>query len=86
MGTIISILLICFVSKVFGQKPSSGCGKTLPLQPHPGHHHKFNVNYEDKSLGTVKRNYILQIPKVNFGSDPNINDWISRPNKEPLGN
>ena len=50
----------------YGLNASPGCGKTLPEQPRPGKHHKFSVSYQDKILGDVERNYIIQIPRGIF--------------------
>ena len=43
-------------------QPSTGCGRDLPSQPHPGHHHRFRIQFHDKHLGVIDRDYILQLP------------------------
>ena len=56
------LFFILFNQGANGLKPSLGCGKEMPKQPHPGHQHKFSLYYEDKGLGSVYRNYIFQLP------------------------
>ena len=56
------LFFIVFYHGTNGLKPSLGCGKQMPKQPHPGHQHKFSLYYEDKGLGSVYRNYIFQLP------------------------
>ena len=60
----------------YGQNLSPGCGKTLPEQPRPGKHHKFSVSYQDKILGDVERNYIIQIPRGIFMYNVIIHKYI----------
>ena len=55
-------ILLAILSVTSALKQSPGCGKELPKQPHPGHHHRFHIQYEDKYLGSLDREYILQIP------------------------
>ena len=57
-----SIFILNSLQQANGVNLSPGCGKTLPEQPRPGKHHKFSVSYQDKILGDVERNYIIQIP------------------------
>ena len=60
------LLSFCFLSIGHGLKPSAGCGRAFPPHPKPGFHHRFHVNYHDKGLGVVDRNYFLQIPGGKF--------------------
>ena len=60
----------------YGVNLSPGCGKTLPEQPRPGKHHKFSVTYQDKILGDVERNYIIQIPRGIFMYNVIIHKYI----------
>ena len=46
-----------------GVQPSTGCERDLPSKPHPGHHHRFQIQFHDKHLGVIPRDYILQLPK-----------------------
>ena len=61
-----SIFILNSLQQANGVNLSPGCGKTLPEQPRPGKHHKFSVSYQDKILGDVERNYIIQIPRGIF--------------------
>ena len=42
--------------------PSSGCGRDIPDTPRPGRDKIVNVIYQDKGLGPIGRNYIIQLP------------------------
>ena len=54
--------ILCFINVSNALKPSSGCGKQMPNQPHPGNHHKFHIQYQDQYLGLLERQFILQLP------------------------
>ena len=56
------VIFVLFYQGTNGLKPSLGCGKEMPNQPHPGHQHKSSLYYDDKGLGSVYRNYIFQLP------------------------
>ena len=43
-------------------EPSLGCSAPMPIQPHPGWHHNFNITVEDPNLGEVVREYALHLP------------------------
>ena len=48
-----SLLLLGITGSSLGVRPSPGCGKSLPSQPHPGHSHSFTVAVNDPNLGGV---------------------------------
>ena len=58
-------------------RPSTGCGRDLPQQPHPGHHHRFRIQFHDKYLGVVPRDYILQLPKGKLEYDQGLRSSIN---------
>lgn len=60
--TIVLFALLYLISPSFGLRPSKGCDKPMAEWPFPGHHGTFSVTYEDKLLGPVDRDYILQVP------------------------
>ena len=53
-----SLLLLGITGSSLGVRPSPGCGKSLPAQPHPGHSHSFNVAVNDPNLGGVSINCV----------------------------
>ena len=50
-------------------KPSSGCDQSSD-SPHPGESERFYFTYEDKRLGSVDRDFIIQIPPGYDGNTP----------------
>ena len=54
-------LLLSLVSLSCGA-PSQGCGKERPSQPHPGHHHRYQISLTDPGLGEITREYALHLP------------------------
>ena len=57
--------------------PSTGCGRDLPQQPHPGHHHRFRIQFHDKHLGVILRDYILQLPKGKLEYDQDLRSSLN---------
>ena len=62
MRAIWILVLTSCIALVSSLRPSYGCGHQKPPLPHPGHHHRFDLRYNDANLGEIYRHYILQIP------------------------
>ena len=57
------ILIFCLgLTSTFGLRPSPGCEKPQPSSPGEGEHEMIYFMYEDRQLGEVERDYIIQIP------------------------
>jgi len=49
---------------------SGGCGLAVPEYPKPGQYpHRFDINFEDDSLGIIPRHYHMQIPEDYLASN-----------------
>ena len=59
---LILVLISCILTITSALRPSFGCGHQKPPLPHAGHHHRFDLRYNDANLGEIYRHYILQIP------------------------
>ena len=61
MKTLILILSLGITSTL-SLRPSQGCNKPQPSSPNEGEHEMIYFMYEDRQLGEVERDYIIQIP------------------------
>ena len=57
------LILISIFRNSLAIQPSAGCGKILPDSPKPGEHHRFFFERNDVLLGTIERDFIVQISK-----------------------
>lgn len=64
---LLSLLLVSLSSSA----PSHGCGQELPSQPHPGHHHRYQISVTDPGLGEVTREYALHLP-AHYDTNNNV--------------
>ena len=62
MRAILIYTLVSCIALSSALRPSFGCSHQKPPLPHPGHHHRFDVTYNDANIGEIYRHYILQIP------------------------
>ena len=67
---ILIFILLSYFNSNYALKPSSGCGKTQPFDPNPGHYKQFYFNYTDHRLGAIERNFIIQVPLDYTHVDP----------------
>ena len=67
---ILIFILLSYFNSNYALKPSSGCGKTQPFDPNPGHYKQFYFNYTDHRLGVIERNFIIQVPLDYTHVDP----------------
>ena len=58
-------ILLCLANSVFSLRPSPGCNLKNTAKAHK--HETVNLVYEDKLLGPVDRNYIIQYPNGMYG-------------------
>ena len=61
---LLGLVLVCVSLVSVMASPSPGCLASLPSQPRPGRHHRFNVTVTDPGLGEVTRSYILHLPAM----------------------
>ena len=66
MKHLIFIFCLCLTS-TFGLRPSPGCDKPQPSSPGEGEHEMIYFMYEDRQLGEVERDYIIQVPRGKVG-------------------
>ena len=62
MRAILIYTLLSCIALSSALRPSFGCSHQKPPLPRPGHHHRFDVTYNDANIGEIYRHYILQIP------------------------
>ena len=60
----LGLVMVCVSLTSVRAAPSPGCQASLPSQPHPGRHHRFNVTVTDPGMGEVTRSYILHLPAM----------------------